>query len=147
MADRAMTRPPGFLGTGWAFPPAFDDRRMRALMVDGVQDIEESLRILLSTRPGERVMHPGYGCDLRRMVFAHIDAAAVAAIRDRIEKAVLFHEARITLHEVVVDTSALAEGVLRLRLSYTVRTTNARHNWVYPLYLNEVGGPMAGGTP
>lgn len=130
-----------FLGTGWAFPPAFDDRQLGALMVEQVDDIEESLRILLSTRPGERVMHPRYGCDLRRMVFENIDSSALTEIRDLVEKAVLFFEPRITLQQVDIDIDDLPNGVLRLRLVYTVRTTNARHNWVYPLYLTELSEP------
>ncbi len=127
-----------FLGTGWAFPPGFDDRQMGALMVEQHDDIEESLRILMSTRPGERVMHPSYGCDLKRMVFETIDTGVLTEIRDMVERAVLFFEARITLDELDIDTGDLIEGVLRLRLAYTVRSTNSRHNWVYPFYLDSM---------
>jgi phage baseplate assembly protein W len=123
----------------WAFPPAFDDRRLHALMVEGVQDIEESLRILLSTRPGERVMHPDYGCGLHRMMFESVDTGLVAELRDLVQKAILFFEPRITLDEVVVDLAELEEGILRLRLDYTIRRTRSRHNWVYPLYLADAG--------
>lgn len=130
-----------FLGIGWAFPPGFDDRQLGAMMVAHDEDIEQSLRILMSTRPGERVMHPSYGCDLKRMVFETIDTGALTEIRDMVERAVLFFEARITLDDLDIDTSELAEGVLRLRLAYTVRTTNSRHNWVYPFYLDETRGP------
>ena len=126
-----------FLGTGWAFPPGFDDRQLGALMVERNEDIEESLRILMSTRPGERVMHPSYGCDLKRMVFETVDTGVLTEIRDMVERAVLFFEARITLDQLDIDTTELMEGVLHLRLSYTVRTTNSRHNWVYPFYLDE----------
>ncbi len=140
-----MAQQNGFLGTGWAFPPAFDDRQLSAVMVEQVEDIEESLRILMSTRPGERVMHPTYGCDLRRMVFETIDTSTITEIRDLVEKAVLFFEPRITLQQVDIDDSELPNGVLRLRLDYTIRTTNARHNWVFPLYLNELSGATPGG--
>ncbi len=138
-----MPRHDGFLGTGWAFPPAFDGRQLQALMVDQVDDIEESLRILMSTRPGERVMHPTYGCDLQRMVFEHIGTGTLTEIRSLIERAVLFFEPRITLRSVDIDTDELIDGVLRLQLSYLVRSSNSRHNWVYPLYLSERSGPTA----
>ena len=145
-----MDSPNPFLGTGWAFPPGFDDRQLGALMVERTEDIEESLRILMSTRPGERVMHPSYGCDLQRMVFETMDTSTLTEIRDMVERAVLFFEARITLDRLDIDTSGLAEGVLRLRLAYTVRTTNSRHNWVYPFYLGTAGaaapGARAGGA-
>jgi phage baseplate assembly protein W len=126
-----------FLGTGWAFPPSFDWRSKEAVLVSQVQDIEQSLHILLSTVPGERVMQPAYGCGIKRMVFENVNESTVTEIKDVVAKAVLFFEVRITLHEVDIDVSDIASGVLRLKLDYTVRTTNTRTNMVYPLYLRE----------
>ncbi|MBL8348247.1 MAG: GPW/gp25 family protein [Rubrivivax sp.] len=126
-----------FLGTGWAFPPAFDSRTRGALMVAQLDDVQESLRILLSTTPGERVMRPTYGCDLRRLVFEPLTLSTLTEMRSTIEQAVLFFEVRITLESVEFDLEEAQAGVLRIRLEYTVRTTNSRHNMVFPLYLEE----------
>jgi phage baseplate assembly protein W len=126
-----------FLGTGWAFPPAFDWRTREAITVSQEQDVEESLRILLSTVPGERVMQPTYGCGLQRMVFEVVNESTLTELRSIVEKAVLFFEVRITLEQLDIDNSQLHDGVLRLRLDYTIRSSNTRHNMVYPLYLNE----------
>ncbi|NKI96530.1 GPW/gp25 family protein [Rhizobacter sp. SG703] len=126
-----------FLGTGWAFPPAFDGRTLHAVTVSEDQDVRESLRILLSTAPGERVMHPTYGCGLRRMVFENITESTLTEIRSLVEKAVLFFELRVTLDRIDIDTSDLYDGLLRLQLDYTIRSTNARGNMVYPLYLRD----------
>jgi uncharacterized protein len=126
-----------FLGTGWGFPPAFDPRTREAVMVTHRQDVEESLRILLSTSPGERVMHPTYGCSLQRMVFENIEESRLTEIRSLVERAVLFFEPRVILQEVMINTDELFDGILRLRLDYSIRTTNTRHNLVYPLYLAE----------
>jgi phage baseplate assembly protein W len=81
------------------------------------------------------------------MVFETIDTGVLTEIRDMVERAVLFFEARITLDELDIDTGDLLEGVLRLRLAYTVRSTNARHNWVYPFYLDEAHRPAAQRVP
>ncbi|RQP08730.1 MAG: hypothetical protein EAS52_24730, partial [Parapedobacter sp.] len=51
-----------FLGTGWSFPPQFDNEGGSVEMLSDGEDIRSSLEILLSTRPGERVMRPNYGC-------------------------------------------------------------------------------------
>lgn len=126
-----------FLGTGWAFPPAFDSRSGGALMVSQLDDVQESLRILLSTTPGERIMRPSYGCGLRRLVFEPLTESTLTEMRSVIERAVLFFEARITLEGVEFDLADAHAGVLKIRLDYTVRTTNTRHNLVYPLYLDE----------
>lgn len=141
-----MASDSSFLGTGWAFPPAFDVAHGHAVMVSREEDVHESLRILISTAPGERVMQPGYGCALRRMVFQHIDQSAIAEIRDAIEQAVLFHEVRVTLNAVEFDTSELLQGILRIDLHYTVRTTNTRHNVVFPFYFLQ-GTALREGVP
>lgn len=126
-----------FLGTGWAFPPAFDSRTRGALMVAQLDDVQESLRILLSTTPGERVMRPSYGCDLRRLVFEPLNESTLTEMRSTIERAILFFEVRITLDSVEFDLEETQAGLLRIRLEYTVRTTNSRHNMVFPLYLEQ----------
>ncbi|RZL31468.1 MAG: hypothetical protein EOP35_21980 [Rubrivivax sp.] len=134
-----MDGEPNFLGTGWTFPPAFDRRSCGAVLVSGVSDVEESLRILFSTAPGERVMHPSYGCGLRRMVFEPMNTSTLTEMRSLIERAVLLFEARISLDGVEFDTTGLIDGVLRIRLDYRLRSSNSPHNFVYPLYLHDAG--------
>lgn len=124
----------GFLGTGWSFPPQFEGTACAVRMVSAEQDVRESLHILLSTHPGERVMQPAYGCGLKRRVFDSIDESTLSEVRDEIEQAVLFFEVRITLHEVEVDLADSLEGILRIVLDYTIRSTNTRHNVVFPFY-------------
>ncbi len=131
-----------FLGTGWSFPPAFDPRKGAAAMAEHEEDVAQSLIILLSTAPGERVMHPTFGCGLRNMVFEQVTESTITEIKDIVSRAVLFFEPRITLERIDVDAGDQLEGVLRLLLEYTIRTTNTRTNMVYPLYLAE--GAQAG---
>ena len=128
-----------FLGIGWSFPPEFHKHAdvLEVKMVADEEDIGESLRILLSTRPGERVMQPDYGCGLHAMVFEAIDESTVTELKDIIERAVLFYEPRITLENIDVDTEDELEGRLKIQLNYTVRTTNTRSNIVYPFYYLE----------
>lgn len=124
-----------FLGTGWAFPPAFDAARGSAALASLEEDVHQSLRILFSTTPGERVMQSRYGCNLRRLVFRPMDQNTLTEIREAIEQAVLHHEVRVALHAVRLDLASLPEGVLRIALDYSIRSTNSRHNAVFPYYL------------
>lgn len=126
-----------FIGQGWAFPPRFEARQRQAGMVSDEQDIAQSLHILFSTRPGERVMQPEYGCALQRYVFSALDDHVLANIIAAIEHAVLFYEPRIRLLDVRPDLTQLYDGVLLLQLSYQIRSSNSRHNMVYPFYLLE----------
>ena len=128
-----------FLGIGWGFPPEFHKHAdaLEVKMVAEEEDIRESLRILLSTRPGERVMQPDYGCGLHTMVFENLDESTVTELKDIIERSVLFFEPRITLESVDIDTDESLEGSLKIQLNYTVRLTNTRSNIVYPFYYLE----------
>lgn len=126
-----------FLGRGWAFPPAFKEGTRPVSMVSEEEDIEQSLRILLSTYPGERVMRPDFGVNLHELIYHNMDLTARTQLRDAIERAVLYYEPRITLNDVVFDMSEEREGVLRVALEYTIRLTNSRGNLVYPYYYEE----------
>jgi phage baseplate assembly protein W len=126
-----------FLGVGWKFPPQFDQGGRITRMVSEVDDIRESLRILLSTTPGERVMLPAYGCGLRSKMFESVDEAMITELKDLIERAILFFEPRITLEAVDVAIKDILEGRVEIDISYRIRTTNTRSNMVFPFYLLE----------
>ncbi len=72
-------------------------------MAEKEEDIRESLFILLSTAPGERLGHPDYGCGLNQLVFEPMSSSLFRKIRDRIEYAILMFEARIKLIEISVE--------------------------------------------
>ncbi|MFT4925154.1 MAG: phage baseplate assembly protein W [Phenylobacterium sp.] len=126
-----------FLGRGWSFPPAFDVHTGESLMVADARDIEQSLIILLSTSPGERVMEPTFGCDLKSMMFSIIDGTTIARIKYLVKNAVLFFESRVTLHEVEIDIEDAMAGILRIKLDYSIISINTRSNLVYPFYFEE----------
>ena len=125
-----------FLGTGWSFPPEFS-RRGAVQMVSGEADIAQSLRILLATTPGERVMQPSFGCGLKSQLFASIDESTVTLLKDVIRRAILFFEPRVTLDSIQADTTHAYHGRLDLLIHYTIISTNTRHNIVYPFYFRE----------
>lgn len=137
MAD--MDTDKKFLGLGWSFPPEFHKHAdmLGVKMVEEEEDIRESLKILLSTRPGERIMQPSYGCGLHAMVFETVDESTITEITDIIERAVLFFEPRITLEHIDVSMEDAYNGQLKIQLNYTVRKTNSRSNVVYPFYYIE----------
>ncbi|MFT3681153.1 MAG: GPW/gp25 family protein [Ferruginibacter sp.] len=126
-----------FLGVGWSFPPTFCKRPCVVKMVADEEDIEQSLKILLSTRHGERVMQPEYGCNLDVLLFEPISNSLIAFVKDLIEKAVLYHEPRIEMKKLDIQTDRATEGLLLIELEYVIRTTNSRYNLVYPFYLKE----------
>jgi phage baseplate assembly protein W len=127
-----------FLGIGWSFPPTFTSEPQPLLkMTEREEDIECSLRILLSTRVGERVMEPKYGCNLDVYLFESLDTTTITIIEDKVRTAILYFEPRIDAKRVTVNTDRILEGLILIEVEYVVRATNSRLNFVFPYYKNE----------
>jgi phage baseplate assembly protein W len=130
----AARKTTSFLGSGWAFPPQFQ-RDGATVMVEDERDIRDSLTILLSTRPGERVMHPLYGCNLHALVFEHVSESVATQIRQAVQRAIARFEPRVEVELVAVLPGPDAHGVLPIEIAYRVRATNTVYNLVYPFYV------------
>ena len=126
-----------FLGRGWAFPPQFNKPGGRVKMVTEEQDICESLHILLSTRLGERLMRPNYGCNLNTLLFEPLSTQFVSFVQTFVEQSILLHESRVDLKKVNINTENQYEGILEVEISYVIRATNTPNNYVFPFYLEE----------
>ncbi len=125
-----------FLGKGWAFPPEFNRIKGNVSMVYFETDIWQSLQILFSTSLGERVMQPDYGCNPEDHVFTPLTVSFMTYLEDLLKKSIARHEPRIKLENLSIVPAAL-EGVLEIRITYIIRSTNTRFNYVYPFYKQE----------
>lgn len=125
-----------FLGKGWKFPISFNKAQSSTQISTGNNDIRESLIILLGTIPGERFLHPDFGCDLTELSFENLTTSFKTEITSRIKTAVTSFEPRIDVDKVEFEDKSL-EGVIFLHIFYTIRSVNSRANMVYPYYLKE----------
>ncbi len=100
------------------------------------QDIKESLIILLSTIRGERVMNPGYGTNVRDLIFEPLDVSTGTLVAEEVKKAILIHEPRVFVDKITPIQEEL-NGFLELTIDYTIISTNTRSNLVFPFYKNE----------
>ncbi len=132
-----MENKKSFLGVGWSFPPEFNKEAAAVKMISDEEDIKSSLEILLSTRLGERVMVPQYGCNLDELLFENLNRTLVTYVIELIKTAILYHEPRIDVDRIDISESDVLQGELFIKVEYTVRATNSRNNVVFPFYLEE----------
>lgn len=123
------------IGTGWSFPPAFSQGGKNLEMVNGIEDIRQSLSILLSTALKERVMQPAYGCNLDTMMFDSVNEHFITYLKHLVKSAILYHEPRIKADKIEIETDEVIEGRLLIKIDYTIRSTNSKLNYVYDFYL------------
>lgn len=128
-----------FLGRGWAFPPMFGEGGRLVAMVEGEQDIEQSLRILFTTRLRERVLHHDFGADFERFIFEDIDQQLFTDLEEMIRHAVDTYEPRINLDRLDINPEPEEVTSIAIELEFTIRGTNTRHNMVFPFNLAEGG--------
>ncbi len=124
-----------FLGIGWQFPVLTLENKFTISKYEN--DIEESIRIILGTSKGERVMRPDFGCGIHEYVFETINVATLNRIESSIRDALTRWEPRIDVLGIKVNTEQIHEGKLVIYIDYQVIATNARNNLVYDFYLYE----------
>lgn len=128
-----------FLGRGWAMPVALDPHTGRLAVAEFEDDIRQSILIILETAPGERVMHPDFGCGIHELVFSSVDSTSLQRVRSVVEEALRQFEPRIDVLSVVADMGSGADGQLTVEIEYRVRKTNQTGNLVFPFYFREGG--------
>lgn len=123
-----------FLGQGLAFPLQVNPRGEIAL-VGGERDIEQSIRIVLETMPGERVMRPDFGCRMWELVFAPRDPTTEGLLIHYVEQALARWEPRIEVDEVKVSDDPVQDGAMLIEINYTIKATHDERSIVHPFYI------------
>ncbi|HEX6225063.1 MAG TPA: GPW/gp25 family protein [Chryseolinea sp.] len=126
-----------FIGRGWKFPVEFNAQNGDVVMLEGEEDIRNSLHVLFETNVGERVMQPDFGTEINSFVFGQLTRSTVTHMQAIISNAILFHEPRIILNEVDIQLDPNNPERLDITIDYIISATNNRYNYVYPFYLKE----------
>ena len=102
-------------------------------MIEGKSSVQQAVLLLLSIRPGERVMRPNYGCDLHRLVFSQNDDTTAGLAIHYVRQAIERWEPRIEVTRLDARRSAddSRPGILEIHLEYRVRATQQRETLVY----------------
>ncbi|KTB65399.1 GPW/gp25 family protein [Pseudomonas syringae] len=120
-----------FLGSGWSYPIVFEDANLQLRMSAAVENINQSIHLLLNTPIGSRSLLPDYGSKLSTFLFRHIDATAQEEIIQSVTFTLLNGEPRIDVENVRLSVND-GGATVEVFITYVVRQTNARHNHVFP---------------
>ena len=111
-------------GQGLSFPPRISaDGRLAWSGAE--ENVRESIRVILLTEPGERLMRPGFGCGLRRFLFEPNTPTTRALIRERITRAISDWEPRVRLEAVEVEPDPAEQRAVHVQISFRLVATGA----------------------
>ena len=116
-----------FLGTGFHFPLEIDETTGRFRMSSEEENIRESIKLILMTGKGERVMRPEFGCGLKQYTYETMDYGTMVQME---------REPRIEDVEASVSPGE-AQNALMIQIAFRVRATNNPYNYVFPFFLQE----------
>ena len=125
---------PGFIGRGFRFPMGVDHRGGLALTSGGA-DLDSSIRVVIATAPGERVMRPAFGCRIWDLLFQPINANTLGLMAQAVREAIAQWEPRVETESVDAMRDPRDSGLVNIHVTYRVRATNDRRNLVYPFYV------------
>ncbi|MGH8994173.1 MAG: GPW/gp25 family protein [Acidimicrobiia bacterium] len=128
-----------FIGAGWAFPLRTDATGGIALS-SGDRELEEAIRLVLGTAPGERPMRPEFGCAIHEFVFAPADATTAGRISYEVRTSLERWEPRVEVAEVETTFDVDEPSTLFIDVRYTRRGSNDPRNLVFPFYLIQAEG-------
>jgi phage baseplate assembly protein W len=106
----------------WPFMPKPVSGQM--VWPDLERSVRDSIRIILTTRPGEQLMRPRFGAGLQNF----LDEGNTIALRRQIQSAVLEnlqnYETRIAVDTVDVNPVTDAPSEVQVQISYRLLRTN-----------------------
>jgi len=136
LAGRSPERPPevSFIGRGLSWPMGVDHTGALQ-MTDGAHDLDRSMRVVLATAPGERVMRPQFGCRIWDLLFEPVTPTLLGLMAQAVRDALIQWEPRVHVAAVDVVPDPADHSLVRIQVDYVVKATNDRRNLVYPFYV------------
>ena len=123
-----------FLGKGLAYPFSLE-KSSYIKMSEMEKNIEESIEIILSTKYGERIMNPNFGCRIHELIFSLNTVDTHNLIVYYVSEALKKWENRIVIENISVEKSGSVS--VDINIEYRIKDTNSFYNLVYPFYLTE----------
>lgn len=89
------------------------------------QSVQQMIRVILSTRPGEQLMRPTFGAGLEQFLYQQNTLTTRRAIYDRVNDALARWEPRILVDRVDVLEVPNYPTRVRVQIAYRLKRTGA----------------------
>lgn len=122
-------------GTGWSFPPKFDHLTLSPVMEEGEAAVDQSIRIILSTRLGERILRNEYGSSINDLLFEPLNANMHTHMASSLKESLLRNEPRIDIRSIALTQPDPMIGRIDIHIGYTLIETQTDRNLVVPFYI------------
>lgn len=119
------------IGAGWQYPLGHTAGGGVDL-AGGVRRLEQSMRLILTTYPGERQMRPEFGSRMRDYVFAPASLDTATALAAEVRRALDRWEPRVEVTDVVTRPDPDDPALLHIDIGYTVVASTDRRILVFP---------------
>jgi len=106
--------------TGWNFPFSISKINGRVEISEMKENIRQSVKIILLTEPGERMVHPKFGTKLHQFLFEGMDSQTEEMIRREVRHSLRMWEKRIQDIQVEADRSREKQGELHITVTYRI---------------------------
>ena len=108
---------------GWPLLPFPDQNGELTYPPALAESVRQQLQVILSTRPGEQLMRPGFGAGLAEFLGEPDTITTRRRIHDRVSESVGRWEPRVEVDRVEVNDLPGRPGWLRIELGYRLRRT------------------------
>lgn len=125
-----------FLGRGLAYPLQLGPDGDFLKRVDSVQEVLDSIALLLHTRLGERVHRPFTGSRLPDFKHEANSSTLRTVLAQELKQSIENGEPRVSSLTVDVSSNTTDERAVMIRLQFIVIPQNVPQNLVFPFFLN-----------
>tara|TARA_Y100000114_G_scaffold154435_1_gene176459 strand:- start:213 stop:611 length:399 start_codon:yes stop_codon:yes gene_type:complete len=83
--------------------------------------IQQNLKMILLTSPGERIMDPNFGVGMKRFLFEQNNSSTYSIIRARIKRQVKQYMGFLQIHDILFNTEENNDNITANQLLVTIK--------------------------
>jgi len=129
-----MSEENNILGTGWSFPPRFDKVQMAPTMLTGVEDVENSIYVIIHTKLGERILRNEFGSNIYDLLFEPLNANMKTYMSSSLKNSLQKNEPRIEIDQIQLEQPEQTTGRVDIHIQFTIIESQVSRNLVVPFY-------------